>query len=87
MAGWASSVEVLAPPSELRRTPLVANQRGLGWLSDRVVALVEGKTPRWWWYAFIPSALALASLVAMFLYQTSVGVGVWGNNHPVMWEA
>ena len=85
MVELARSVQVMAPPSELRRPPLVANQRSLSWVSDRVAALVEGKTPRWWWYAFIPSVLAFAGLVVMVFYQISVGVGVWGNNHPVMW--
>jgi len=85
MAEVISALAVPAPPPELRRIPLVANQRSLGWLSDRVAGLVEGATPRWWWYAFIPSALALGLLAAMVLYQISVGVGVWGNNHPVMW--
>jgi molybdopterin-containing oxidoreductase family membrane subunit len=85
MAGLATPWTGPTPPPELQRIPLVANQRDLGWLSDRLTALVEGKTPRWWWYAFIPSVVALVLLAAMFLYQVSVGIGVWGNNHPVMW--
>ncbi len=39
-----------APP-ELERAPLVENQRSLGWISDHIAGVVEGKTPAWWWYA------------------------------------
>lgn len=85
MADAASTLKVSAPPRELEREPLVANQRSLGWISDQISAIVEGKTPRWWWAAFIPSALGAALLGCMLLYQISVGVGVWGNAHPVMW--
>jgi molybdopterin-containing oxidoreductase family membrane subunit len=35
--------------------------------------------------AFIPSVMMMTMLGAMLLYQVSTGVGVWGNNHPVMW--
>jgi molybdopterin-containing oxidoreductase family membrane subunit len=73
------------PPAELEREPLVGHDRSPGWISDQVSAIVEGKTPRWWWIAFIPSVLALIMLGAMLVYQISTGVGVWGNNHPVMW--
>ena len=85
MAEAATSLKLQAPPAELEREPLVANRRSFGWISDQVSALVEGKTPRWWWIAFVPSFLALCMLGAMLTYQISTGVGVWGNNHPVMW--
>ncbi len=78
-------IAVLPPPAELERVPLVANQRSFGWISDQVAAIAEGRTPRWWWVAFVPSALAFLVLPTMLLYQISVGVGVWGDNHPVMW--
>jgi len=42
-------------PAELERIPLVSNQRNLGWISDAIAGIVEGKTPKWWWAAFIPS--------------------------------
>jgi Ni/Fe-hydrogenase subunit HybB-like protein len=75
----------VAPPAELQRLPLVTNNRSFGWISDRVAAIVEGKTPWWWWVAFVPSAMAATWLLAMLAYQISTGVGVWGNSHPVMW--
>jgi molybdopterin-containing oxidoreductase family membrane subunit len=78
-------LKLAVPPAELQREALVANQRGFGWISDRVAGIVEDKTPLWWWCAFVPSFLALLMLGAMLLYQISVGIAVWGNNHPVMW--
>src|SRR5262245_45313577 len=85
MAEAVTDLRLSAPPLELEREPLVANQRSPGWISDRVAAITEGKTPLWWWAAFFPSFLCLCLLGAMLTYQVSTGVGVWGNNHPVMW--
>ena len=72
-------------PAELERLPLVANNRSPGWISDRICALIEGPTPRWWWAAFLPSVACLGLLVVLLAWQISTGVGVWGDNHPVMW--
>ena len=79
------SVKIQPPPPELERRPLVANQRSAGWISDAIAGIAEGKTPTWWWCAFIPSALMLAMLMGMILYLMSSGVGVWGLGQPVMW--
>ena len=76
----------LAPPAELRRAPVVENNRGLGALTDQLVKFAEGKAPRWWWILFIPSAFcATVIFPAALIYQVSVGVGAWGNNQPVAW--
>jgi Ni/Fe-hydrogenase subunit HybB-like protein len=85
MSAHATLVKVPAPPAELERLPLVTNQRSTAWISNQVAAIIEGKTPLWWWIAFVPSVLAFLVLVAMITYQISTGVGVWGNSHPVMW--
>ena len=85
MADGVTTVHVPPVPPELERIPLVANNRSLGWISDRVAAITEGKAPRWWWLAFIPSFLMMCMLGALLTYQISTGVGVWGNQHPVMW--
>ena len=63
-AALPPSVKIAPPPAGLEREPLVLNQRGIGWLSDQVAGIVEGKTPTWWWMAFIPSVLMLAMLGA-----------------------
>jgi Ni/Fe-hydrogenase subunit HybB-like protein len=85
MAEAVTRLNLQAPPPELEREPLVGNQRSIGWISDRVAGIVEGKTPRWWWAAFIPSFLCMSMLGALLLYKITIGVGTWGNNHPVMW--
>ena len=72
-------------PKELEREPLVLNQRSLGWLSDTIAGVAEGKTPKWWWCAFIPSALIMGVCFAMIIYLMSTGVGVWGLQIPVAW--
>ncbi|HEV2394552.1 MAG TPA: NrfD/PsrC family molybdoenzyme membrane anchor subunit [Verrucomicrobiae bacterium] len=80
-----ASLDVPQPPLELQRQPYVANLHGFGWISNRVASLIEDRPPFWWWALFAPSVLALGMLMFMISYQISTGVGVWGNNHPVMW--
>ncbi len=84
-ASSASSVAIPQPPPELARTPLVANNRSLSWISDAVAGVAEGRTPRWWWPAFVISFGMMALCFAMIAYLMSTGVGVWGLGHPVMW--
>ncbi len=72
-------------PQELVRPPLVLNQRSLGWISDHIAGVAEGRTPGWWWMAFVPCALLTVLCFAMVLYLMSVGVGVWGVMIPVAW--
>jgi molybdopterin-containing oxidoreductase family membrane subunit len=80
-----ASLKVQPPPPELAREPLVGHQRSIGWISDAVAGVAEGKTPKWWWYAFIPSVTMLSLLGVMILYLMSSGVGIWGVSQPVMW--
>jgi molybdopterin-containing oxidoreductase family membrane subunit len=89
MAESVTSLEELkrlAPPAELRRAPVVEGNPNLGALTDKLSAFAEGKTPRWWWMFFLPAAFAATVIFPTCLfYQVFTGVGVWGNNHPVMW--
>ena len=85
MASTDKTMAVPETPAELERIPLVSNQRSIGWISDQVCAIMEGKLPMWWWAAFIPSLMLLCLLGTMLVYQVTTGVGVWGNRHPVMW--
>jgi molybdopterin-containing oxidoreductase family membrane subunit len=80
-----TTVQTPVTPAELQRQPVVAGNHDVAWVSDKVSSLVEGKTPTWWWIAFIPAAGAASLLGIMLLYQISTGIGVWGNDHPVMW--
>lgn len=78
-------VSIAPAPRELEREPLISNNRSLGWLSDRISGIVEGKTPVWWWIAFLTSLPIALLCFLMIGYLISVGVGVWGVNHPVAW--
>jgi molybdopterin-containing oxidoreductase family membrane subunit len=82
MANGTVSLEC---PPDLKRVPLVANERKFAWITQAVAEIVEGKTPKWWWLLFLPcSAIALFGLICIG-YQISNGVGVWGENHPNGW--
>ncbi|HUS37789.1 MAG TPA: NrfD/PsrC family molybdoenzyme membrane anchor subunit [Verrucomicrobiae bacterium] len=85
MATPVTDVKLAAPPIELEREPLVANQRSIGWISDQIAMVIEGKTPMWWKIGFAISVSLLLLLVAMLTYLVSTGVGVWGVRSPVMW--
>src|SRR5271168_3120071 len=85
MAEAVANIVVKAPPRELQREPLVAHQRSPGWISDAIAGVAEGKTPMWWWIAFLPSVTMMTVCFTMVLYLMSTGVGVWGLGHPVMW--
>jgi Ni/Fe-hydrogenase subunit HybB-like protein len=72
-------------PPELVRQPLILNRRPLGWISDKISEVAEGKTPKWWWALFVPSFLIMVVCFSMVLYLMSTGVGVWGLMIPVGW--
>ena len=80
-----ADIKVQAPPPELAREPLVLNRRGFAYISDSIAGIAEGKTPLWWWAAFIPSVLLMGTCFSLIVYLMSTGVGIWGPNHPVMW--
>ncbi|MHB8519530.1 MAG: NrfD/PsrC family molybdoenzyme membrane anchor subunit [Limisphaerales bacterium] len=78
-------IRLTDPPAELAREPLVLHQHGPGWISDKIAGVIEGKTPKWWWWAFIPSFTMMVVCFSLIAYLISTGVGVWGLRHPVMW--
>jgi len=86
MASPATSLPAIPEvPRELERQPLVLNQRSLGWLSDHITAVIEGKTPKWWWATFLVSLSLLGIGTWCVAYLISTGVGVWGLMIPVGW--
>jgi Ni/Fe-hydrogenase subunit HybB-like protein len=50
-----------------------------------VSVIVEGKTPKEWWIAFLASAGIAGMMFAMLGYLVVTGIGAWGNNSPVGW--
>lgn len=80
-----SSATISSDAKVMAREPLVENHRSMAWITDKVSGIVEGKTPLWWWISVLVTG-AIAALVPIFIaYLVSTGVGVWGNNNPVMW--
>ncbi len=79
------SVALHAPPPELRREPLILNNRPIGWISDRIAGVAEGKPPLWWTISFVISVTFMTLCFGCIIYLMSTGVGVWGLGHPVMW--
>ncbi|MEI6712364.1 MAG: NrfD/PsrC family molybdoenzyme membrane anchor subunit [Verrucomicrobiota bacterium] len=71
--------------NELRRPPLVANERSLSWITDKVSNIVEAPTPKWWLLALCFTVPIALMGLACIIYQISNGVGVWGENHPNGW--
>jgi len=67
------------------RAPLVLGGHGFADLTRMVNGIVEGKTPRWWWPAFLASGGVATIGLAMAAYLISTGIGVWGLNQPVGW--
>ena len=72
-------------PKELERQPLVLNNRPLGWITEQVCSILEGKMPKWWNVAFVVSFLMMLMCFGYIGYLVTTGVGVWGLNHPVAW--
>ena len=85
MSSQAPTIEVALPPKELQREALVLHHRPLGWISNQIAVIAEGKTPKWWWIAFVPSFIIMCVGAAMIAYQVGTGVGVWGLMVPVAW--
>ena len=69
----------------LARPPLVEGGRDFASISELVSGIVERRTPRWWWPAFVVSASLCLVCVAMATYLIATGIGVWGLNEPVGW--
>lgn len=55
-------------------------------VTDEICRVNEDPKPPAAWYITLAISLALFGMLgAMVLYLLATGVGVWGNNHPVMW--
>ncbi|HSI64549.1 MAG TPA: NrfD/PsrC family molybdoenzyme membrane anchor subunit, partial [Candidatus Saccharimonadia bacterium] len=80
-----ASSEAPAKPRILEREPLILNNRGYAWITNRICGIVENRQPALWWWLFIPSALLTSVMVCCFVYLISTGVGVWGQKQPASW--
>src|ERR1041385_1612359 len=85
MASQVTELKLAPPPVDLERIPLVQNKRSIGWISDQIAMVIEGKTPLWWKISFVISLGLLSLLGVCLTYLVGTGVGVWGVRHPIMW--
>ncbi len=72
-------------PVAIPRPPLVANNRSLTWITDRICGIVEARTPLWWWLAFCVAGMVASFAVVGLSYVVFAGVGVWGLRNPTNW--
>ena len=68
------------------RAPLVLNHDDFGSVTAEILRANEAKRPpKAWYVAFVISFLMMSMLGVLIGYLVVTGVGVWGNNSPVMW--
>lgn len=67
------------------RRPIIENGRNFAWITQKVCGIVEGRTPQWWWVAFVISCMVASFTLMGLIYLVSTGTGVWGLRSPVMW--
>ena len=69
-----------------RRAPLVLNHDSFTSVTEGIARVSEARrAPRAWYIAFAISVVLTGILGVMVLYLIGTGVGVWGNQNPVMW--
>ena len=61
-------------PKELARPAYVLNNRSLGWITNKVSGIVEGKMPGWWNIAFAVSFLVMMMCFVMIGYLFATGL-------------
>jgi Ni/Fe-hydrogenase subunit HybB-like protein len=72
-------------PIDLRKPPLVNNNRDFHWITEKICGIVEGPTPRWWWVCFIISIMVASFTIIGLTYLVATGIGVWGVTNPTNW--
>jgi len=69
-----------------RRPPLILNHEKFGTVTEEILDAAESPKPPLAWYVTLAFSAMLAGLFgALIFYLFATGVGVWGNQNPVMW--
>ncbi len=77
---------IAAAPAQIESRPtLVKGGHSYRRITDLILQIIDGSTPKWWFIAFGISSLVASMCVAMILYLMATGVGVWGLNNGVYW--
>ncbi len=72
-------------PAVLPRPKLVENDRSFAWITDKVMGIIEGPTPRWWWWSMGVAVFVASFTVIGLAYLVATGTGTWGLANPVNW--
>ncbi|MDG1899876.1 MAG: polysulfide reductase NrfD [Phycisphaerales bacterium] len=69
-----------------QRSPLVLGHTDFASVTNEICAVNEApKPPKLWYVTLVISACLASTLLVLVGYLVVTGVGVWGNNNPVMW--
>ena len=69
-----------------QRAPLVLNHHEFGTVTAEILRGNEAEKPPLAWYITFVISFSLMSFLGVLVgYLVVTGVGVWGNNNPVMW--
>jgi len=68
-----------------RRPTLVLGDSDFTSVTESVAEIAEKRPNLAWWVCFIAAVSLLGWLGVLIGYLVTTGVGVWGNNAPVMW--
>jgi len=65
--------------------PLILGNPKFGEITEKIVSIVERKTPRVWILALLLAMSLAAVLLGSIGYLVWEGIGIWGLNNPVGW--
>ncbi len=69
-----------------QRAPLVLNHDDFASVTEEICRVNEApKPPKAWYVSFIIANMLAGLLVLLLAYLFITGVGIWGNQNPVMW--
>jgi molybdopterin-containing oxidoreductase family membrane subunit len=54
-------------------------------ITEKISRIIEGKTPRGWYYLFVPSLVLAVMFFVLIGYLFWEGIGIWGLQIPVAW--
>jgi Ni/Fe-hydrogenase subunit HybB-like protein len=75
----------LRAPEKPYKTPVVAPGHTTATVTDKISAVVQQRTPKWWFLGFGVSFLLLMMFLNAVTWLLWKGVGIWGINQPVGW--
>jgi len=78
------SHQAAALPEILKTPPVLEGPIDFGGLDEQVLVHVERRPPLAWFIAFASTSTVMIVGMALISYTLATGVGVWGNNIPLL---